>query len=105
MNDKITHHIVYVNNLSKEKALISLIEKINPYFCIIFSNTKKDVEMIFNILYKKYKSDVIMLHGDMNARERKNTFKIIQTKNARFLVATDLASRGIDIDGASDIIS
>ncbi|MEF9984839.1 MAG: DEAD/DEAH box helicase [Malacoplasma sp.] len=105
LNDKITHHIVYINNLSKEKALIALLEKINPYFCIIFSNTKKDVEMIFNILYKKYKSDVIMLHGDMNARERKNTFKIIQTKNARFLVATDLASRGIDIDGASDIIS
>lgn len=104
-NDKVEHHIIYRNNFSKEKCLMKLLETINPYFCIIFCTRKKDIEHVFNTLYEKYKSDVVMLHGDLAARERKNVFKIIQTNSCRFLVATDLSSRGIDIDGASDIIS
>lgn len=105
VNEKITHHIIYRNNFSKEKCLLKLLEIINPYFCIIFCTTKKEIEHVFNTLYEKYKSDVIMLHGNLGARERKNAFKIIQSNSCRFLVATDLTSRGIDIDGASDIIS
>lgn len=105
VNDRIEHHIIYRNNFSKEECLIKLLETINPYFCIIFCTMKKEIEHVFNTLYEKYTSDVVMLHGNLSSRERKNVFKIIQSNSCRFLVATDLTSRGIDIDGASDIVS
>jgi ATP-dependent RNA helicase CshB len=45
------------------------------------------------------------LHGDLDARTRANMQKRIAAKEFRWLVATDVAARGIDIDGVSHIIS
>jgi ATP-dependent RNA helicase CshB len=46
-----------------------------------------------------------MLHKDLTTRERKNTFKDINANKLQYLVATDLASRGIDVVGADVVIS
>ncbi|WP_412032082.1 DEAD/DEAH box helicase [Malacoplasma muris] len=100
---KINHYVIHYKD-DKEKVFLNLVNNINPYFCIVFANTKKDVEMIYKILYKNNKN-VLQLHGGLSSRDRKNVFKDIQNNNLNFLVATDLASRGIDIDGASHIIS
>ncbi|MBQ6970149.1 hypothetical protein IJQ19_00765 [bacterium] len=46
-----------------------------------------------------------MLHNDLDDRTRKNIFKQLKNNHYKYLVATDLASRGIDLEGVSDIIS
>lgn len=102
-HNKINHYVIHYQG-DKQIVFIDLINSINPYFCIIFANTKKDVEEIYSILCKNNRN-VLKLHGGLTSRERKNVFKEIQNNNLNFLVATDLASRGIDIDGASHIIS
>ena len=87
------------------EVLKKLLQKLNPYFCIIFANTKKDVDQIFDVLVELEPNNIAKLHGDLTSRERKNTYKAVQANLFKYLVATDLASRGLDIDGASHIIS
>ena len=81
-----------------------MINVINPYLCIIFANTKQDVEKIYSYLLNR-KSNVGMLHKDLDPRERKQVFNKLNRNEFKFLVASDLASRGLDIDGVSDVIS
>ncbi|MCQ3914902.1 MAG: C-terminal helicase domain-containing protein [Mycoplasmoidaceae bacterium] len=72
--------------------------------CIIFANTKQDVEKIYSMLLAKG-LEVGMLHKDMETRDRKQMFSKLNRNQFKYLVATDLASRGLDIDGVSDVIS
>lgn len=100
---KVKHVIIHYNE-DKYQLFEKLISQINPYFCIIFANTKKDVDKLYDLLYNKG-LNVGKLHGDLLSRERKNIFKEIENNKLVYLVATDLASRGLDIDGASHVIS
>ena len=102
-HQKIEHNLIHFQG-QKIDVLKSLINVINPYFCIIFANHKKTVDEIYSFLYSENKS-VLKLHGGLTSRERKNAFKEIQKNNLNFLVATDVASRGIDIEGVSHVIS
>lgn len=102
---QIKHNIVYTkNNSNNMQTLFDLLKIIKPYFTIIFSNRQNEaIEIYQEMLAKKY--NVALLHKDIDSRERKNIFKDIQNNKYQYLVATDLASRGIDIDGVSDVIS
>jgi ATP-dependent RNA helicase CshB len=101
----VNHNIVYLSdNSNPQKTLFALLKNINPFFCIIFCNTKKEAEEI----YKKMKSEnknVALLHKDLLPRQRKNVFEDINKNKYQYLVATDLAARGIDIAGADVVIS
>lgn len=101
-NNKIKHYVIHNND--KMHALTTLLKAINPYLCIIFANKKQQVELIYKFL-KKNNYEVIMIHGGLNSRERKNAYKNIQRQNYQFVVASDLASRGLDINGISHVIS
>ncbi len=104
-NDRINHTLIHTQiNSDLKESLNVLLENINPYFCIIFCNTIKESEIIYKFLLEKNKN-VVLLHGKLESRKRKNTYKAIQSFKYQYLVATDLASRGLDIDGASHIIS
>lgn len=104
INENITHYAIHYGSNNKLDVFKSLIKSFNPYFCIVFVNTKKDVEKIFQLIYE-FEKNTIALHGGLESRQRKNTYKLLEQQKPKFLVATDLASRGIDIDGASHIIS
>ncbi|MED4227476.1 DEAD/DEAH box helicase [Neobacillus cucumis] len=76
----------------------------NPYLAIVFTNTKKMAEEVANYLNEKGLK-VGRVHGDLNPRERKKMMKQIQDLEYQYIVATDLASRGIDIEGISHVIN
>lgn len=103
-NKNINHFVVHYTNSDKKKVLYDLLQKINPYFGIIFCNTKKEVDELYDYLYDK-NFDILKLHGGLDNRKRKNVYKDIKSLKTNLLIATDLASRGIDIEGASHIIS
>ena len=69
----------------------------NPESCMIFCGTR---EMV-NVLLQKLKRDRIfcgMIHGEMEQRERLKTVDAFRRGGFRFLIATDVAARGIDFD-------
>ena len=104
-NEQIKHILIHDQmNIAKEETLKTLITNINPYFCIIFCNTIDSANKIYELM-KNMNINVGILHGKLESRKRKNVYKDIQNFKYQYLVATDLASRGLDIDGASHIIS
>ena len=101
-NSKIKHYLV--KNTDKFHALSVIANQISPYLCLIFVNTKKEADEIYKYLLEQNRS-VINLHGGLKTRERKNNYRDIKNLKYQYVVASDLASRGLDIDGASHVIS
>ncbi len=101
---KIQHIWIPLKHKDRFTCLLELLSTMQPYFAIIFANRKETViELARQLTEKGY--FVGVMHGDLSARERKRILKDCNTLKYQFLVATDLAARGIDIEGVSHIIN
>lgn len=98
----ITHQFVEVPAMGKERKLIKLIELENPASAIIFSNTKRNVEFTAALL-SQFGFDAEGLTSDLNQNKREKLMARIKEGKLRFLVATDVAARGIDIPELSHV--
>ncbi|QVK05581.1 DEAD/DEAH box helicase [Mycoplasma mycoides] len=101
----VKHILIDTKNKELEQSLIQIINSINPFLCIIFVNQKDEISKIVEILHKNNIKQVAELHGNLQPRLRLSMLKKIQNNEFKFLVATDVASRGVDIKGVSHIIS
>ena len=100
--DKIHHSYYIVPRLEKDEALRELIEHENPDSALIFANTKRDVRYVAQFLQNKgYDADQIS--GDLKQKDREKVMGRIREGELRFLVATDVAARGIDISDLSHV--
>lgn len=100
--NKIDHYIIKTTD--KNHALAVVLNQISPYFCLIFANTAKKADEIYKFLLAQNKN-VVNFHAKLSTRERKNNYKAIKDKKFQYVVASDLFSRGMDIEGASHVIS
>ncbi len=71
---------------------------------IVFVKTKKDAKEITQELKRKG-FNVVSLHGDMTQRQRENSLRLFRDGKVKIVVATDVASRGLDIKGVSLVIN
>ncbi len=101
-NNNIKHYIVHNNDKLHSLAIIT--KTINPYCCLVFCNTKKKVDEIFKY-FKELGRSVTILHGSLKERERKNTLKEINSNHFQYVICSDIASRGLDINGVSHVIN
>ncbi|MEK5441810.1 DEAD/DEAH box helicase [Fredinandcohnia sp. FSL W7-1320] len=101
---KVEHILVPLRHRNKLNLLQSMLEVYNPYLAIIFTNTKKLADEVADGLLTKGMK-VGRLHGDLPPRERKKVMKQINSLEFQYVVATDLAARGIDIEGVSHVIN
>lgn len=88
----------------KYHTFFRILIKENPKSCIIFCGTR---EMV-NVLSHKLKRDRVfcgMLHGEMEQKERLKTVDAFRRGCFRFLIATDVAARGIDFEGITHVIN
>ena len=89
---------------AKYDILKELLGVINPYLSIIFANTKENVdELAMKLANDGYR--VGKLHGDMDDRIRKQMIRRIHALEFQYIVASDIAARGIDIQGVSHVIN
>ncbi|BDQ36960.1 DEAD/DEAH box helicase [Pseudodesulfovibrio nedwellii] len=98
----ISHQFVEVQAMGKERKLIKLIELENPSSAIIFSNTKRNVEFTAALL-SQFGFDAEGLTSDLTQNKRERLMTQIKEGKLRFLVATDVAARGIDIPELSHV--
>ena len=101
---KITQYAFRTNHKYKFKDLVKLIEVYNIKSALIFSNTKKGVDFVFKNL-KKHDYSSEALHGDMTQKVRDKVMNKFRNGNVGFLVATDVAARGLDISNLEFIIN
>ena len=105
VNDtKIDHIWIPLKYRDRFDVLTDLLNTFQPYLCLIFANKKDTViELAGKLQAKGY--FVGQIQGDMSPRERKRVIQEAAKLKYQFIVATDLAARGIDIPGISHIIN
>lgn len=101
---KLTHRIIALKHRDVIQMILDISNIIQPYVAIVFANSKESVDEIAAGL-NKHGLNVGVLHGGLSSRERKRMVKAILDLKYQYIVATDLASRGIDIKGASHVIN
>ena len=75
-----------------------------PQSCVVFCNTRRDVDELAGSL-AHYGFDALALHGDMEQRDREEVLVRFANRSALVLVATDVAARGLDIDGLDAVVN
>jgi len=93
-----------VSRHGKIGLLQSLLSQHQPASCVVFCNTKKDCQAVFDALSDSNQS-VLALHGDMEQRDRDQTLVRFANGSSRVLVATDVAARGLDIKALEMVIN
>jgi ATP-dependent RNA helicase CshB len=102
--ENIDHLLMPTRHRNKVSLVHSALEAFNPYLAIVFTNTKKKADEVADGLIAQGVK-VGRIHGDLSPRERKRMMKQIKDLEFQYIVATDLAARGIDIEGVSHVIN
>jgi ATP-dependent RNA helicase DeaD len=98
-------HFVYVLGAGdKRKALVRIIEVEDPESALIFCNTKDETERTAEALQNSG-FDAEWLNGDLEQKERERIMQKTREGKLRFLVATDVAARGIDLSHLTHVIN
>ncbi len=105
LQNNIEQRLYYVDGVKhKVQILEHLFEFGGIYQTIVFTSTIRQAdELAMNMRKKGYASEA--LHGDMNQRQRTRTINHLRKGRIQFLIATDVAARGIDISTISHVIN
>ena len=102
--DEIKQVVIETTDRGKQDALCSLIDEERPFMAIIFCRTKRRVKTLnFDLRIRGYNSDEI--HGDLSQAKREKVITDFRKMKIQLLVATDVAARGLDIEGITHIFN
>jgi ATP-dependent RNA helicase DeaD len=97
-------HVYYlVHGMDKDRSLVRIIEAENPPSALIFCNTKVRVEYV-KVVLQRFGYDADELSSDLSQEVREKVMERVRKGTLRFLVATDVAARGIDLPELSHVI-
>ena len=93
-----------VRESDKIEALVRMIDYADDFYGIVFTQTKNDADHVTKALDEKG-YDVAALHGDIAQAQREKIITRFRSKKTKILVATDVAARGIDINGLTYVVN
>jgi ATP-dependent RNA helicase DeaD len=93
-----------VDGLKKVDFMKKVIEREQPRKAIIFCNTKEQVDNLFEI-FKKWDRPTCAVHGGMEQQTRLETLNAFKRGEYRILIATDVAARGLHVQGITHVIN
>ena len=100
----VKNDLLDIGSKNRKKILYQLLTIGQPYLALIFANTKQTVDELAEFLINQGLK-VAKIHGGITERERKRTMREVEAGQYQYVVATDLAARGIDIEGVSLVIN
>nr|WP_255807438.1 DEAD/DEAH box helicase [Cohnella mopanensis] len=96
--------VVETSDRNKQDTLVNLLEATQPYLSIIFCRTKRRANTLNVALQEMgYSSDE--LHGDLSQMKREQVMKRFRDARLQLLVATDVAARGLDVEGVTHVFN
>lgn len=95
---------IYTIDRAKQATLIQLIETYRPYLAVIFCRTKRRVSKLYEVL-KSTGLHCDELHGDLSQAKREQVMKRFREAEIQLLIATDVAARGLDVDGVTHVFN
>ena len=100
--DTIRQEVVETTDRHKKDALCKVLNEDNPFMAIIFCRTKRRVDALEEALsIEGYNCE--KLHSDISQAKRERVMKSFRKADLQYLIATDVASRGLDISGVTHI--
>jgi superfamily II DNA/RNA helicase len=100
--NNIKQFVVETTDRGKQNALCTVLDQDNPFMAIIFCRTKRRADELEIVLHKRG-YDCEKLHGDLIQSKRERIMKAFRKADFQYLIATDVAARGLDISGVSHI--
>ena len=100
----VQQHYLAVNPWEKERLLVHLLTHEEPALTIVFCRLKRTVDRLAKVLSERG-IEAHAIHGDMSQGRRNDTMKMLRAGHLSVLIASDLASRGIDVEGISHVIN
>ncbi len=102
--DEIKQVVIETTDRGKLDALCNIIDQQHPFMAIIFCRTKSRVKSLnWDLRTRGYNSEEI--HGDLSQSKREHVIKNFRKMEIQLLVATDVAARGLDIEGITHIFN
>lgn len=107
-NHNITQYVKVIEEHEKNEQLGKLLDNLRSKGpsgkILIFSTTKRKCDQITSYL-RRYGQDAVGMHGDKSQQERERALNRFRNSNSCILVATDVAARGLDVDGIKVVIN
>jgi ATP-dependent RNA helicase DeaD len=100
------HNVIYatVDAYPKPRNLVYMVEMEEPESAIVFCNTRADTSLVTAVLNRNG-YDAELMNADLPQKDRERVMNKAKRGEVRFLVATDIAARGIDISDLSHVIN
>jgi superfamily II DNA/RNA helicase len=102
--DRITQRIIQVDHANKSSFLASLLKEEKVNRALVFTRTKHGADKVVKQL-ERAGIPANAIHGNKSQNHRERTLAAFRTGEIRTLVATDIAARGIDVDGISHVVN
>ncbi|NFC75439.1 DEAD/DEAH box helicase [Clostridium botulinum] len=96
--------LIETTDRRKQEDLCKILDEENPFMAIIFCRTKRRVDTLEEALYKKgYNCE--KLHGSITQPKRERIMRSFKNLEIQYLIATDVAARGLDITGVTHVFN
>lgn len=102
--ETVTQHIYPIDKTRKKELLLHLLKNTHMYSVLVFSRTKHGADKICHHLNRS-KITSIAIHSNRTQKQRQRALDGFRAGQYQVMVATDIAARGIDVDGISHVIN
>ena len=102
--DRVEQSVVFVEAAKKRDLLVELFDDEAMSRVIVFTRTKRGADRVAKAL-DEAGVDAAAIHGNKSQGQRERTLGAFRAGQTRALVATDIAARGIDIDGVTHVVN
>ncbi len=102
--ERIEQKVVLLEKKAKREALVKLLDAADLERAIVFTRTKRGADRVCEYLEKGGFS-ASAIHGNKSQNQREKALKAFKNGTVTILVATDIAARGIDVDGVSHVVN
>ena len=100
--DKIKQEVVFSSDRWKQDSLCTVLQEDNPFMAIIFCGTKRRADVLEIALHQKG-FNCAKIHSDVPQNKRERIIKSFRNADIQYLIATDVAARGLDVTGVTHI--
>jgi len=102
--DRVEHSVVFIETAKKRDMLVELFDDATMSRVLVFTRTKRGADRVAKAL-DEAGVDAAAIHGNKSQGQRERALGAFKDGKTRVLVATDIAARGIDIDGITHVIN
>ena len=103
--DQIKQLVIKTTEERRLDSLIMALEIYNPFMAMIFTRSKDRAKELYKAMIEKGITDVEVLHGELSQNKREQILKNFRSLKLPYLIATDIAARGMDIEGVTHVFN